>query len=65
MIPQSWLPSNPSNPPIKPLIRNNWNMIQNTDKLKKNFKDKPLVGNRRLHKLKDLLTKESITYPPH
>ena len=55
---------NPSNPPIKPLIRNNWNIIQYTDELIKIFKDKPLVGYRRLPNLKDLLTNASITYPP-
>ena len=54
---------NHSNPHIKPLIRNNCNIIQNTDELKKIFKDKPLVGYRRLPNLKDLLTKASITYP--
>ena len=56
--------SNPSNPPIKPLIRNNWNIIQNIDEFKKIFKDKPLVGYKRLFNLRDLITKASITYPP-
>ena len=55
---------NPRNPPIKPLIRDNWNIIQNTDELKNIFKDKPLIGYRRLPNLKDLLTRATITFPP-
>ena len=55
---------NPRNPPIKPLIRDNWNIIQNTDELKNIFKDKPLIGYKRLTNLKDLLTRGSIKYPP-
>ena len=39
---------NPKNPLIKSLIRDNWNIIQNTDDLKKTFKDQPLSGYRRL-----------------
>ena len=38
--------------------------IQNTDDLKKIFKDKPLIGYRRLPNLKDILTKASISFPP-
>ena len=39
---------NPTNPPIGALVRNNWNIIQNTEELTKIFKDKPIVGYRRL-----------------
>ena len=55
---------NPKNPLIKSLITDNWNIIQNTDDLKKIFKDKPLIGYRRLPNLKDILTKASISFPP-
>ena len=55
---------NPRNPPIKSLIRDNWNIIQNTDELKQIFKDKPLIGYKRLPNLKDLLTRSAITFPP-
>ena len=54
---------NPRNPPIKPFIRDNWNIIQNTDELKNIFKDKPLIGYKRLPNLKDLLTRK-CTYCP-
>ena len=56
--------SNPTNPPIGALVRNNWNSIQNTEELTKIFKDKPIVGYRRLPNLKDMLTSSSINYPP-
>ena len=53
-----------TNPPIGSLVRNNWNIIQNTEELTQIFKDKPLVGYRRLPNLKDMLTSSSINYPP-
>ena len=55
---------NPKNPLIKSLISDNWNIVQNTDDLKRIFKDKPLIGYRRLPNLKDILTKTSISFPP-
>ena len=55
---------NPTNPSIGSLMRNNWKIIQNTEELTKIFKDKPLVGYRRLSNLKDMLTSSSINYPP-
>ena len=55
---------NPTNPPIGALVRNNWNIIQNTEELTKIFKDKPIVGYRRLPNLRDILTSSSINYPP-
>ena len=55
---------NPRNPPIKPRIRDNCNNIQNTDELKNIFKDKPLIGYKRLPNLKDLLTRAAIKFPP-
>ena len=55
---------NPKNPQIVSLIKSNWNIIQNTDELIKIFKDKPIIGYRRLPNLRDILTNSSITYPP-
>ena len=55
---------NPRNPQIGSLIQNNWNIIQNTEELSQIFKDKPLIGFRRLPNFRDLLTSSTITYPP-
>ena len=55
---------NPKNPHIGSLIRSNWNIIQNTEELTRIFKDKPLIGYRRLPNLRDTLTSSSIAYPP-
>ena len=63
-IPVTVTQFNPTNPPIGSLVRTNWNIIQNTEELTQIFKDKPLVGYRRLPNLKDILTSSSINYPP-
>ena len=55
---------NPRNPKIGSLIKDNWNIMQNTEELTQILKYKPLIGYRRLLNLKDLLSSSSITYPP-
>ena len=55
---------NPKNPQIGSLIKSNWNIIQNNEELTRIFKDKPLIGYRRLPNLRNILTSSSIAYPP-
>ena len=55
---------NPRNLNINNIIRDNWNIIDNTEELQKIFPDKPLIGFRRLPNLSDLLTSNKITYSP-
>ena len=55
---------NPRNPVIGSLVRNNWNIIQNTEELTQIFNIKPLIGFRRLPNLRDILTSSTISYPP-
>ena len=56
---------NPRNTQIGTLVRDNWNIIQNTEELTQIFNTKPLMGYRRLPNLKDLLTSSTISYPPN
>ena len=55
---------NPRNPNISKIIRDNWNIIENTDELKQIFLEKLLIGFRRLPNLRDILTSNKINYPP-
>ena len=55
---------NSRNPKIGSLVKDNWNIIQNTEELTQIFKTKPLIGYRRLSNLKDILTSSSISCPP-
>ena len=55
---------NPGNPNIKELIHKNWNIITNSQDCGSIFKDKPLVGFRRLPNLRDKLTNATLIYPP-
>ena len=54
---------NPSNPNIKKIIHNNWNIINNSPDCGTLFKDKPIIGFRRLPNLRDMLTNAAIVYP--
>ena len=55
---------NPANPNIKQIIHRNWNIISNSPDCGTLFKDKPVVGFRRLPNLRDMLTNASMKYPP-
>ena len=55
---------NPNNPNIKGFIHNNWNITEHSNDSSKTFKDKPLVGYKRLPNLRNLLTKAEIAHPP-
>ena len=55
---------NPKNPNVKKFIHSNWNMIEHCDELKKIFTQKPLIGFRRFPNLRDILTKNKMSYPP-
>ena len=55
---------NPHNPNIGKLIHHNWNMIQNNEELSKVFPQPPLIGFRRLPKLRDKLCSSFIKFPP-
>ena len=55
---------NPSNPDIKQFIHSNWNIIEHSNDCVNTFKEKPLVGFRRLPNLRNLLTRAQISYPP-
>ena len=55
---------NTRNPKIGSLVKDNWNIILNTEELTQIFKTKPLIGYRRLPNLKDILTSSSNSYPP-
>ena len=55
---------NPRNPNISQIIRNNWNIIENTEDLQQIFPNKPLIGYRRLPNLRDILTSNKISWPP-
>ena len=55
---------NPNNPDIKGFIHDKWNIIEHSNGCSKTFKDKPVVGYKRLPNLRNLLTKAEITYPP-
>ena len=54
---------NPFNLSIKQIIHNNWNIISNSPDCGTLFKDKPVIGFRRLPNLRNILTNASITYP--
>ena len=55
---------NPCNPNIKEIIHRNWNIISNSPDCGPVFKDKPIVGFRRLPNLRNLLTNSCTNYPP-
>ena len=55
---------NPRNPNISKIIRDNWNIIDNTEDLQKVFPDKPLIGFRRFPNLRDIVTSNKINYSP-
>ena len=55
---------NPFNPNIKQIIHNNWNILRNSPDCGEFFKEKPIVGFRRLPNLRDMLINASIRYPP-
>ena len=55
---------NPKNPNIKKFINSNWNIIAHYVDLKKTFTLKLFIGFRRLPNLKDILTRNKISYPP-
>ena len=55
---------NPNNPDIKGFIHDNWNIIEHSNDCPRTFKDKPLVGYKRVPNLRNLLTKAEIAYPP-
>ena len=54
----------PKNPNVTALIRDNWNIIQNTEELHTIFPELPIMGFRRLPNLRDQLTSARISYPP-
>ena len=55
---------NPSNPDIRKLVLQNWNIIEHTEELNQVFKEKPIVGYKRLPNLRQQLTSSTIRYPP-
>ena len=55
---------NPTNPDIKGLVMKNWNIIQNSEDTEKIFKNRPLIGFRKLPNLRNILTSSTISYPP-
>ena len=55
---------NPGNPNIRKFIHQNWNIIENTEELNNIFPEKPLIGFRRLPNLRNMLTSNTIAYPP-
>ena len=55
---------NPCNPNIKEIIHRNWNIIENSPDCGPIFKDKPIIGFRKLPNLRNLLTNASTQYPP-
>ena len=55
---------NPANSDIRKFIHKNWNIIENTEELAEIFPEKPLLGFRRLPNLRNLLTSNTVTYPP-
>ena len=55
---------NPSNPDIKNIIHRNWNIISNSPDCGNLFKDKSVIGFRRLLNLREMLTNAAIQYPP-
>ena len=55
---------NPCNPNIQNIIHKNWNIITYSPDCGPIFKDKPIVGFRRLLNLRDLLTNATTFYPP-
>ena len=54
----------PKNLDVSKLIRDNWNILQNTEELTNIFPNKPIMGFRRLPNLRDRLTSAKIRYPP-
>ena len=54
---------NPINPDIKGFIHNNWNILEHSNDCSETFKNKPLVGYKRLPNPRNLLTKAEIAYP--
>ena len=54
----------PRNLNVSKLMRDNWNIIQNTEELNQIFPEKPIMGFRRLTNLRDKLTSAKIRYPP-
>ena len=54
---------NPCNPNIKGFIHDNWNIIQHSNDCANTFRDKPIIGFKRLPKLRYILTKATMPYP--
>ena len=54
----------PSNPDIKQFINKNWNILEHSIDCVRTFKDKPIMGFKRLPNLRNLLTKAAISDPP-
>ena len=54
---------NPRNPNISKMIRDRWNIIENTEELQKIFPTKPLISFRRLPNLRDMITSNKFSYP--
>ena len=55
---------NPSNLNIKNFVHRNWNIIQNSKDCIDTFSHKPIIGFKRLQNLRDMLTNDTISYPP-
>ena len=54
---------NPGNPNIRKLLIKNWNILEYSDELKNLFSTHPIIGQRRLPNLRDILTSNKIRYP--
>ena len=54
----------PKNHNVTKRIRDNWNIIQNTEELNTIFPEAPIIRFRRLRNLRDKLTSAKIRLPP-
>jgi len=58
------VPYNPSNPPIKNIIKDNWHILETDPRLKCFMNKELIVGHTRATSVKDLLVSSKLNYHP-
>jgi len=58
------IPYNPSNPPIKDILRQNWHILETDPKLKCFMEKELIIGHSRPKNLKDILVSSKLRYKP-
>jgi len=59
------IPYNPSNPPIKSILQQNWHMLETDPRLKCFMNKELIVGHTRATSIKDILVSSHLDYHPN